>query len=238
VAGGATDEGGELAGLYRPCSTAIAAGMSTFVILLGGHLTLTERLRRQIEGARVIAADSGIVHADTLGVMPELWMGDFDSSPEAFPDRFSQVEKVIYPQDKDLTDGEIAANRAIELGATRLILAGAFGGNRSDHGLMHLTAAFALRSRLGEVILTSGTEEAIPLVPGEKLKTDYPAGTLFSVLAWSDLKGLTLKGAKWPLENRDVEFGSSLTLSNEISENLNVQFRSGRALLYVNFQPS
>jgi thiamine pyrophosphokinase len=212
--------------------------MSTFVILLGGHLTPTGRLKRQIEGARFIAADSGIVYADMLGVMPELWMGDFDSAPEAFPDHFNAVEKVIYPQDKDLTDGEIAANRAIELGATRLIYAGAFGGNRSDHGFQHFAAAFALRSRVGEVILTSGTEEAIPLIPGEKLKTDYPAGTLFSVLAWSDLKGLTLEGAKWPLENRDVDFGSSLTLSNEVLESLCVQFRAGRALLYAQFPPS
>lgn len=212
--------------------------MSTFVILLGGHLTLTERLKRQIEGARFIAADSGIGHAEMLGVMPELWMGDFDSAPEEFPERFNSVEKVIYPQDKDLTDGEIAADKAIQLGARRLILAGAFGGERSDHGMVHLAASFALRSRVAEVLLTSGTEEAIPLVPGEELRPDYPPGTLFSVLAWSDMQGLTLKGAKWPLENRDVEFGSSLTLSNEVDGNLSVQFRSGRALLYVNFQPS
>lgn len=212
--------------------------MSTFVILLGGHLTLTERLEQQLAGARFIAADSGIGHAEALGVMPELWMGDFDSAPEEFPERFNAVEKVIYPKEKDLTDGEIAANRAIRLGARRLILAGAFGGQRSDHGMLHLAAAFALRSRVDEVLLTSGTEEAVPLVAGEELHADYPPGTLFSILAWSDLKGLTLKGARWPLESRDVEFGSSLTLSNEVDDKLSVQYRSGRALLYVNFQPS
>jgi thiamine pyrophosphokinase len=212
--------------------------MSTFVILLGGHLTPTGRLRRQIEDARFIAADRGIIHAEALGVTPELWMGDFDSAPEEFPDRFNSVERAIYPEDKDLTDGEIAADRAIELGATKLVLAGAFGGDRTDHEILHFTAAFALRSRVSEVILTSGIEEALPLVAGDELRADYPPGTLFSVLALSDLKGLTLRGAKWPLENRDVEFGSSLILSNKIKDNLSVRFRSGRALLYINFQPS
>lgn len=49
--------------------------MSTFVILLGGDLVVTERLKRQIAGARVLAADGGIRHAEALGVEPELWLG-------------------------------------------------------------------------------------------------------------------------------------------------------------------
>ena len=57
--------------------------MTLFLILLGGELTVTERLMRQISGARVIAADSGMRHAAALGVNPELWIGDFDSSDAA-----------------------------------------------------------------------------------------------------------------------------------------------------------
>ena len=53
------------------------AGMSRFVILLSGDLTVTPRLHRQIAGARVIAADSGMKHARTLGIVPELWVGRF-----------------------------------------------------------------------------------------------------------------------------------------------------------------
>lgn len=54
--------------------------MSTFVILLGGDLVVTDRLKRQIAGARILAADSGIRHAAALSVEPELWLGDFDST--------------------------------------------------------------------------------------------------------------------------------------------------------------
>ncbi|TIT31323.1 MAG: thiamine diphosphokinase, partial [Mesorhizobium sp.] len=53
--------------------------MSTFTILLGGDLLRTPRLDRQVEGSRVIAADAGIGHARMLGLVPELWVGDFDS---------------------------------------------------------------------------------------------------------------------------------------------------------------
>ena len=54
--------------------------MTCFAILLGGDLTVTPRLKSQIRGARVIAADSGMMHAAALHIMPELWVGDFDSA--------------------------------------------------------------------------------------------------------------------------------------------------------------
>ncbi len=41
----------------------------------------TPRLERQIAGSRVIAADAGIGHARLLDIVPELWVGDFDSVP-------------------------------------------------------------------------------------------------------------------------------------------------------------
>ena len=44
-----------------------------FVVLLGGALTVTPRLRADVAGARVIAADGGMRHAESLGALPELW---------------------------------------------------------------------------------------------------------------------------------------------------------------------
>ena len=46
--------------------------MSRFTILLGGDVRVTERLRKQVAGTRVIAADSGIRHVPLLG----LFIGD------------------------------------------------------------------------------------------------------------------------------------------------------------------
>ena len=54
--------------------------MSKFAILLGGDVTPTPRLTRQLEGARVISADGGMMHAEALNLVPELWVGDFDST--------------------------------------------------------------------------------------------------------------------------------------------------------------
>lgn len=207
-----------------------AEHMSLFLILLGGTLKVTDRLRRQIEGARIIAADSGIRHAETLDVVPELWLGDFDSVPALVPERFLSVPKLEFPAEKDQTDGELAIAEALARGASRIILAGAFGGPRSDHAHLHLTAALRAVEQDIDVVLTSGSEEAVPVTP-EPRRHDFAEGTLFSVLGFTELSGLTIEGAKWPLTNQQVPFGSSLTLSNEVNGALTIKLDSGRALL-------
>lgn len=204
--------------------------MTRFAILLGGDLVATPRLSRQLAGARVIAADSGMRHAATLGLSPELWTGDFDSVEEGLRAFHADVPMEIFPPEKDQTDGEIAVEAALSRGARELVLVGAFGGERADHAYLHLAAAMRLGESGISCLLSSGLQEGLPLLPG-KARFDYDDGTPFSVLAFSDLTGLTLSGAKWPLEDRFVPFGSSLTLSNEVCGELNVGLAAGRAML-------
>lgn len=204
--------------------------MSRFAILLGGDLVATPRLLRQLEGARVIAADSGMRHAEALGVQPELWTGDFDSAEESLRASHRHVPIETFPAEKDQTDGEIAIEAALSRGASELMLVGAFGGARADHAFLHLAAAQRLAERGISCLLSSGLQEGRPLLPGQNC-FDYDSGTLFSILAFSDLSGLTVSGAKWSLEDHFVPFGSSLTLSNEVQDRLHVSLAAGRAML-------
>jgi thiamine pyrophosphokinase len=204
--------------------------MTRFAILLGGEVTPTPRLARQIRGSRAVAADSGVRHARALGLAPELWTGDFDSVSEELEHEFAGLTREVHPVDKDLTDGEIAIEAALERGATSLVLVGAFGGPRPDHAFLHMALAVRLAERGVDVVLTSGMQEGLPLLPGRR-GFDYAAGTLFSVVAFTPLSGLTLEGAKWPLQNHHVAFGSSLTLSNEVADRLHAGLEEGRAML-------
>ena len=210
--------------------------MGTFTILLGGDLIRTPRLDRQLEGSRVIAADGGIGHARMLGLVPELWVGDFDSVPANLPDDLAAVPRQVFPPEKDKTDGELAISAALESGATSLVLAGVFGGKRADHAFLHLALGLRLAESGMDVLLTSGAQEGIPLLPGVA-GFDYADGTLFSVLGFSDLSGLSVSGAKWPLDQVEVAFGSSLTISNEVKGRLEIALGSGRALLLAHPYP-
>lgn len=204
--------------------------MAKFLILLGGDLTVTPRLMQQIAGARVLAADSGMRHAKALGVMPELWLGDFDSTDAALAQSFSTVERQVFPAAKAMTDGELALHEAYQRGASEVILAGAFGGERSDHSFLHLSMASAQAAAGRKIFLTSGHEEATPL-PHATLAFDLPPDTLFSILGFDTLTRLSISGAEWPLDAVSVPFGSSLTLSNRVKDKLTIQLGSGHAVL-------
>jgi len=211
--------------------------MTRFTILLGGELFRTPRLDRQVADSRVIAADAGIRHAATLGLTPELWLGDFDSVPTDLDPRFADLPRETFPAEKDRTDGELAIDAALGLGATSLVLVGAFGGPRADHAFLHLALALRLAEAGTEVLLTSGRQEALPLLPGSA-SFDYEDGMPFSVLAFSELTGLSEEGSKWLLNSVDVPFGSSLTMSNEVRGNLRISLGSGRALLLAHPFPA
>jgi thiamine pyrophosphokinase len=204
--------------------------MTLFAVHLGGRLIVTPRLREQMTGARHIAADSGIAHCQTLGVTPELWVGDFDSSTASLRQKFDHVKRIEFAAAKAKTDGELAIEAAISLGATRIVMVGGLGGARTDHALGNLTLMLAEAERGRDIMMTSGNEEAWPLRHGRQV-LDLPHGTIFSVIAFETLKGLSLEGARWPLDNVDLTFGSSLTLSNEVTGALFASIRTGRAVM-------
>ncbi|WP_375635511.1 MULTISPECIES: thiamine diphosphokinase [unclassified Bartonella] len=204
--------------------------MTTFTILLNGDVCITDRLLNQIQNSRVIAADGGMRHAAALNVLPELWLGDFDSSDENLIREYSHVPREIFPSDKDMTDSALACERALQNGAKKLILCGALGGERSDHSLSHMTQALVMAERGISVLLTSGLEEGWPVLP-RPCSYDLPKGCLFSIIGFSDLKGLTLAGVKWPICDKNVSFGSSLTLSNRILGTFSCHLGSGKAIL-------
>jgi len=199
--------------------------MSRFVILLGGDLTITRRLRRQIAGARVIAADSGMMHAASLGLTPELWVGDFDSAGSELALAYRHVDRISYPVEKDATDGELAIREALARGAGEMVLVGGLGG-QADHALGHLGQVLQLARNGLTCILTSGHEEAHPVIPGT-LVMDLPEDCRLSLVPFADLAGLAIEGVKWPLTGRDVPLGSTLTLSNVARGTVRISLASG-----------
>ncbi len=201
-----------------------------FLILLDGELVVTDRLRTQVAGRRVIAADGGMRHACALNVEPEVWVGDFDSTPPDLHNDWHHVERIPFPAEKNETDGEIAVEEALSRGARSILLAGALGGARSDHALLHMTFACSLLARGLNVQLSSGTEEAWPLGPGSH-RFDLPGSSLFSIINFSPVTGLHIEGAHYPLTNHDLAVGSSRTLSNIADGPVTVSIETGHAVL-------
>jgi thiamine pyrophosphokinase len=205
--------------------------MSAFTILLGGEVTPTARLRAQVRGTRVIAADSGVRHCGPLALVPELWVGDFDSSDADLQDAYADIPREVFDANKDASDGDLAITAALQRGADFLNLVGALGG-QLDHLLCHVIMLLTLHKRDIGVMMSSGKEEAYALQ--SCVLSGHSVGTRFSIIPTSNLVGLTIAGARWPLTSRRVPAGASLTLSNAFAEgDVTIRLTSGEGLIVV-----
>ncbi len=208
--------------------------MLTAWILVAGQLHKTvalERFLAQNPAHMIVAADGGIQHAQTLGIVPDLWLGDFDSSdPAAFP----HIPKRVFPTEKDQLDSELALNMVLEKGCTRVIFLGALGG-RFDHTLALLLIGMQQVKQGIEVWLHSGLEWAIPFNAGKTHTLEAQVGQTLSILALEPLEGFTFLGVKWPLNAVRLEVGVGWGMSNIALEE-NVSLRSELGCGVVIFQ--
>ncbi|MCU0273158.1 MAG: thiamine diphosphokinase, partial [Acidimicrobiales bacterium] len=83
----------------------------------------------------VVAADSGLHHALTLGLTVDVLIGDLDSVDPALVARAGRV--VQHPADKDATDLELALDEALRHAPDRVFVVASAGG-RLDHAVAGL----------------------------------------------------------------------------------------------------
>ena len=178
----------------------------------------------------VIACDRGYAYARRCGIRPDLLVSDFDSFR-------GEVDPGIpvrrFPSEKDDTDTVIALRAAAEMGFSEAALYCALGG-RLDHTLANLQAAvWAERHGLRLRILSPDTE--IYTLSSASLTLPQREGFSLSVFAAEDrCRGVTIRGAKYPL--RDAELSSSFPLgvSNEwAGDAAEISVRDGTLLIVL-----
>ena len=158
----------------------------------------------------VIAADGGMLLARQAGFIPQVFIGDGDSGGIPDPGMVS----VPLPVEKDVTDLEAAYQWARDWGVTELLITGCTGGRLDHHmaamSLLEAAGKEGVHARLMDSrntveFLTSGSYTLVQ--EDRKYFSLIPADPVIC--------GLTIKNAKYEIENRDVFRGSSLTVSNE-----------------------
>ena len=175
----------------------------------------------------VIAADGGQAALSRLRILPDLVVGDFDSSPAPHG-----VATVTHPAVKDDTDTALALAEGAARGYRTFALYGCTGG-RPDHafGAVQTMLAYARRG-LRVYIVGEG-------MVGTVLVNDsfsfLPEGYV-SVFALSErAEGVTLSGLKYTLTDATLTNDYPIGVSNEgVGERATVSVRSGA--LYLLFE--
>lgn len=165
-----------------------------------------------------IAADSGLLRAEKLGVFPHYIIGDFDSLgavPEEYEDMATgrRSEIIRHPTQKNETDTMLAAYFAIEKGADELYIIGGLGG-RADHTLSNVFLLEALCARGVSAVYTDGENELRVVREGESARIAYGEYRYFSTLALDECV-ISVMGCAYPVDNITLTRANAYAVSNE-----------------------
>jgi thiamine pyrophosphokinase len=209
--------------------------MSRCVIVAAGQILDYERVKSYLQpGDFFIFCDDGLRHAESLGVTPSLIVGDFDSCDSSLLSKWSNLcETVRLPREKDDTDTLFAVKLAIERGYSDFLLLGAMGG-RFDHALGNISILLYLDG-LGKRAVLVDDYSQMQIVGKEPYFINDDC-SYFSVLTVAgNVSGVTIKNAKYPLENASLSADFQLGISNEVlpGKIAEVSVEQGRVLVVV-----
>ncbi|KAA0547980.1 thiamine diphosphokinase [Bacillus sp. BGMRC 2118] len=190
-------------------------------IVAGGPLAMIPNLPEyDNENVSWIGVDRGLLYLLNQGIIPIKGIGDFDSVSKVEMEWLNTTYKefMLSPAEKDETDLELALNWAIEQKPSKIIVFGATGG-RLDHGLSNIQLLLkGFKYKLDIEIID--VQNSVKLVePGTHLLTKEHRYKYVSFLPFShEVIGITITGVKYPLTNVDINWGTTLCVSNEIIE--------------------
>ena len=202
--------------------------MKRCVIVGGADINNYSVIREQLRADDyVIFCDSGLKHLEQLRVKPGLIVGDFDSHENPRLD----VETIVLPCEKDDTDTVYAVKEAINRGFDDFLLIGVIGA-RLDHTLGNVSILLYLDS-LGKkgCVIDDYSEMEIVSDKPVFICDRYAYFSLLNITGCA--KGITITGAKYPLNGGEITCEYQYGISNEVlpGKEAMVSVADGRLLL-------
>lgn len=178
----------------------------------------------------VVCADGGRLFAEAADIMPDLIIGDFDSSD--IPER-SGCERIILPVKKDDTDTLYCIKECIKRGYTEFLLLGMTGG-RADHTFANYSVLLYLSARgmKGSII---GPEGVCGMISDSSINIEGKKGCGFGIFPFGcERCRVTLRGFLYEIEDTVLTAGYPIGVSNEItSDSAFAEVHDGNALFFV-----
>ncbi|PKM56787.1 MAG: thiamine diphosphokinase [Firmicutes bacterium HGW-Firmicutes-3] len=192
--------------------------MKRALIITGGRVSLSQ-LREVADKDNfdlILGVDHGIDHMALCDILPDIILGDFDS---CLPDTLTyyekkHVEKIVFPNKKDMTDTQLAFELMVERSVDEVVVLGALG-SRQDHTLANLLLMTYYGKKFNLIYLdaTNKIKLAKSYQTIEKGRYKY-----ISLLPLSEnVNGVSFSGVKYPLNKATLKSSSSYGISNEIT---------------------
>ena len=177
----------------------------------------------------IYCADGGANFCYELTLIPKEIYGDLDSIKDEVKEFYQEkkVKFIKFKIEKDYTDSELLLNEIQNKYDLIYCIAGL--GGSIDHELTNIN----LLAKYPNLIFISEKEKIFKIDSDSKFNDMI--NTKISFVIFSDqVKGLTLKGFKYSIENLDIKKGEARCISNIIVENkANLLIKSGSLLCVI-----
>ena len=177
----------------------------------------------------IYCADGGANICYELGLTPKEIYGDLDSIKNEVKEFYQEknIKFIKFQVEKDYTDSELILNEIQNKYNVIYCIAGL--GGSIDHELTNIN----LLDKYLNLIFISQKEKIFKI--DSNYKFNNMINTKISFIIFSDkVKGLTLKGFKYNIENLDIKKGEARCISNVIAENeANLLIKSGSLLCVI-----
>ena len=207
------------------------------VIVSGGMLEedFVLPILKSEETEFVIGVDKGLEFLYKHEIKPEYIVGDFDSVSRELVDYYREELNVPireFNPVKDASDTEIALRLCLGLNRKSILILGGTG-NRIDHLWANVQCLqIALQAGVDARIVDSHNQ--IRLLDSDiTLKKSEAFGPYFSLFPLEmPVDELSIRGAKYPLQNHFLKPSDSLCVSNEFAEDeVTISFVYGKVIL-------
>jgi thiamine pyrophosphokinase len=181
-----------------------------------------------------IAVDGGANCLHEHNLLPDLLIGDLDSVELNVLQQIQEhkIEIVKYPSAKDYSDSHLALQKAVDHGATEIVMLGCTG-KRVDHLMSNIGLLAKFSTRIPNITMRDDFNAITMLHSSTTIAGK--SGTSFSLQAYSDIvEKLTIIGSRFTLENYDLKLGDDRTISNEfLDSEVEIRFEAGKLLLIM-----
>lgn len=197
--------------------------MKTCLVITGGTIDygFAGSFLKKYAYDLVLAVDGGLAAVEALGLTPDVIVGDFDTVKPELLAVYRQKPGICWEEHnsvKDETDTELAFRTAHRLGCDRFLVLGATGG-RMDHALGNIHLLYGCLKNGVQAFIADEKNLIYLLNQGKTFHKEALFGTYISFLPLTEeVHGITLTGFRYPLLEKDISIGTSLCISNELSE--------------------
>ncbi|MDO4178729.1 MAG: thiamine diphosphokinase [Phascolarctobacterium sp.] len=206
------------------------------IVIAGGRKPSDAWLKEIAIGKEIYCADKGIEVALSNNLLPEILLGDCDSTEKIFYDKAQAlgVEISLHPSAKDDTDLQLLLKN---LPKQNYLFTGIWGG-RFDHLYANVFSLLNFKLQGQKQVVMADEKEVMLLVCASeeyKIKLNVQPKAV-SLLPLSDKASVSIKNVRWELENSNLSMLNPYAISNEaLEDEILFQCLQGCVGLYILF---